>query len=135
MVDQRIEPPIDWENDGIWVQNIAMVMLVPERAGAQQTTVKLQRGAEQELTTEEFERKYTAVDVTIYKPRFNPVRAVCLGHETRLVTDNTSTVVPPGDAILELDGGTVTTLPRHEFNCDYRIVGTGSKRPLMGPFQ
>ncbi|MEM9128449.1 MAG: hypothetical protein AAGA97_01855 [Pseudomonadota bacterium] len=135
MPEEFTDPPIDWENEAIWVQNTVHLLLLREDLESDAQSVLRQRGEKMTISRDTLENEYIPVDTITYKPRFKPIRAVCLERATLIGTGPSQMRVKPGDAILQQEDGSLTVLSRHDFNCDYRIVGTSLERPIMGPFQ
>jgi len=125
---------IDWERDAVWVQDRTMYLVAetPD-PDAEEIRLRDQIGNEVTLSRSDLARTHVPVqNATVYKRRFEPVRAICLNEDSVVgLGEGAATLaVAAGDALLCDAAGNVSVLPRHEFNCRYRFVAAAGPQPV-----
>jgi len=136
MVINQLDPAQDlrWDTDFIWVQLVALLQITNAKNGV--LSLRRHDGREFEVSEEEILQTHFKIDEgRVLKPKYEPVKAICLKEEAEIAVSDNSVIAKAGDAVISLKDGSFDVIPNSEYVLDYQAVAyPGTKeRPAM-PF-
>lgn len=136
MVIDQIDPETDlrWQKDFIWVQCVALLQIISSERGA--LTLRRHDGRELKASeVEMLETHFKIDDGRVLKPKYRPVKAVCLKEDSEIAIDGVSVGAKAGDAVLRMDDGSFEIIPNSEYVLDYQAVAyPGTEQKPATPF-
>jgi hypothetical protein len=114
------EHDIDWDNDFIWVQRVAILRVA--EAGGEVLRLHRPDGREITLAREEAEAGYYPIaGGGLLKPRYDPVKAHCFKRPATVRLGETTVELKAGDALLRASAG-IVTITADDFARDFQAV-------------
>lgn len=137
MVLDAIDPAkeLPWDTEFVWVQKSALLKIISTDG----TTTRARRhdGVEVVLTNTELEEAYFPIQSgTVMKPRYAPVKAVCLAEDSNVRIGEKVVELPAGSAVLHIEGGDYRAVQVEDYQRDYQAVaypGTVKKPAIPFP--
>lgn len=137
MVLDAIDPAADlpWDTEFVWVQKSALLKVLSSDGST--TRVRQHDGVEASLTKAEVDGDYFPIEAgTILKPRYAPVKAICLAEDASVLIGGSVIELRAGSAVLQLEGGVYRAIPVDQYQRDYQAVaypGTTEKPSIPFP--
>lgn len=136
MVIDQIDPATDlqWNKDFIWVQRVALLQIISSEGGL--LTLRRHDGRELEASEQEMLETHFKIDEgRVLKPKYRPVKAICLKEDAEIDFEGAFVGVKAGDAILRKDDGSFEIVPNSEYALNYQAVAyPGTEEKPATPF-